>query len=64
MKKVTKVKICGLNEEEHILAAAEAGADFVGMIFAPGKRQVTLEQASSMVKAVRNLEKPPNCFYH
>ncbi|HEY93925.1 MAG TPA: phosphoribosylanthranilate isomerase [Dehalococcoidia bacterium] len=59
MKKVTKVKICGLNEEEHILAAAEAGADFVGMIFAPGKRQVTLEQASSMVKAVRNLEKPP-----
>lgn len=57
--KITKVKICGLSKEEHILAAAEAGADFAGMIFAPGKRQVTPEQAASMVKAVRNLDRVP-----
>ena len=57
--KITKVKICGFKEVEHILAAAEAGADFVGMIFAPGKRQVTPEKAAALVKAVRKLEKPP-----
>ena len=57
--KITKVKIDGFKEEEHILAAAEAGADFVGMIFAPGKRQVTPEQATALVKAIRKLDKPP-----
>ena len=57
--KITKVKIDGFKEEEHILAAAEAGVDFVGMIFAPGRRQVTAEQAVTMVKAVRELDKPP-----
>ena len=57
--KITKVKIDGFKEEEHILAAAEAGADFVGMIFAPGKRQVTPENAVALVKAVKTLDKPP-----
>ena len=57
--KITRVKIDGFKEEEHILAAAEAGADFVGMIFAPGKRQVTQEKATTLVKAVRELDKPP-----
>jgi phosphoribosylanthranilate isomerase len=57
--KITKVKIDGFKEEEHILAAAQAGADFVGMIFAPGKRQVTPEQATELVKAVRKLERVP-----
>lgn len=57
--KITRVKIDGFKEEEHILAAAEAGADFVGMIFAPGKRQVTQEKATMLVKAVRELDKPP-----
>ncbi len=59
MKKVTKVKICGLSEEEHILAAGEAGADFVGMVFAPSKRQVTPEKAAAMVKAIRKMERTP-----
>ena len=57
--KITKVKICGLSEEKHILAAGEAEADFVGMIFAPSKRQVTPEKAAALVKAVRKLDKPP-----
>lgn len=59
MKKVTKVKICGLQEVEHIIAAAEAGADFVGMIFASSKRQVTPEKAVQMVNAVRKLNDSP-----
>ena len=57
--KITKVKICGLSEKEHILAAGEAGADFIGLMFAPSKRQVTPEKAVALVKVVRKLEKPP-----
>jgi phosphoribosylanthranilate isomerase len=59
VKRVTKVKICGLSEIKQIKAAAEAGADFIGMVFAKSKRQVTPEKAAEMVKAVRKLDMPP-----
>jgi len=42
---VTLVKICGVSEVAHARAAAALGADFVGMVFAPSRRQVTLGQA-------------------
>lgn len=34
------IKICGLRETEHAQAAAEAGADLLGFIFAPTRRYV------------------------
>ncbi|EST05886.1 Glutamine amidotransferase [Kalmanozyma brasiliensis GHG001] len=52
----TLVKICGLSTVEAAVTAAEAGADMLGMILAPGtKRTVTLDQAGEIIKAVRSL---------
>lgn len=52
----TLVKICGLSTPEAAVAAAEAGADMLGMILAPGtKRTVPLDQAAEIIRAVRSL---------
>jgi len=56
---MTRVKICGLSEVAHALAAAEAGADFIGVILAPSKRRVTPEKAQEIVMAVKGLDNPP-----
>ncbi len=50
---MTRIKICGIREETHALAAAEAGADFIGLVFAPSPRRVTLDQAERIAAAVK-----------
>ncbi|KXH80678.1 phosphoribosylanthranilate isomerase [Sporosarcina sp. HYO08] len=49
---MTKVKICGLMEKQHVKAAVDAGADAIGFVFAPSKRRVTVEQARELAKEI------------
>ena len=50
---MTSIKICGIKNEEDALAAAEAGADFIGLVFASSPRQVTTAQAEKIVTALK-----------
>lgn len=49
---MTLVKICGNRTPEDVLAAAAAGADFVGMVFAASPRRVDREEGQAMVRAL------------
>lgn len=45
-----KVKMCGISKVETIPAIVEAKPDYMGLVFAPSKRQVTVEQAKILVE--------------
>lgn len=49
-----QVKICGIRSPEHLLVAAAAGADLIGLVFAPSKRQVDLETGKMLVQTLRD----------
>ena len=50
---MTRIKICGIRDKANALAAVEAGADFIGLVFAPSKRQISPAKAREIVSAVK-----------
>jgi phosphoribosylanthranilate isomerase len=49
---VTLVKICGVSSVKHARLAAAYGADMIGLVFAPSRRQVTLGEAKRIAAAL------------
>jgi phosphoribosylanthranilate isomerase len=50
---MTRVKICGIKDKTHALAAVEAGADFIGLVFAHSQRQLSPAKACEIASAIR-----------
>jgi phosphoribosylanthranilate isomerase len=48
---VARVKICGLTRAEDVMASAEAGASYLGVVFAAGPRAVTEHHAREIAAA-------------
>ncbi|MGH7572027.1 MAG: phosphoribosylanthranilate isomerase [Gemmatimonadota bacterium] len=46
------VKVCGLADRRSAEAALKAGADYLGLVFAPSPRQVRTETVAEVVRAV------------
>ena len=59
----TRVKICGITRAQDALAAAQAGADAIGMVFyRSAKRCITLETARQVLAALPPFVTPVGLF--
>ncbi len=56
---MTRVKICGLSEIDSATAAGEGGADYLGVVFAPSRRQVSPQKGRQIFEAVNRLKNRP-----
>lgn len=56
---MTRIKICGITDTEQALAAAEAGADYLGLVFAPSLRRIDPRQAAEVVSEINLLKSHP-----
>ncbi len=51
------VKICGLKTIAQAIAAEESGADYVGFIMAPGRRQIAPDAARRICRQVKRVDR-------
>lgn len=59
----TRIKICGVREPETALAAAQAGADAIGLVFAAASpRCVNHDQARQIIKVLPSFVEPVGLF--
>lgn len=56
---MTWVKICGISDVASAIAAGQAGTDYLGMVFASSRRQVSPAEALKIIAAVLQLDSPP-----
>lgn len=47
------IKICGIMTTDHARAAVALGADLIGLVFAPSRRRISVEQAREIAAAAR-----------
>ena len=50
-----KIKMCGISKVETIPAIVDAKPDYMGLVFAPSKRQVTVEQANTLAEELHKV---------
>jgi phosphoribosylanthranilate isomerase len=55
---LTKIKICGITGVAYARAAIAAGADLIGVVFAPSPRQVSYEKAQQIAREVKKHNLP------
>src|SRR5690554_3621560 len=55
VSKVSKplVKICGIKDVPTALAAAESGADFIGLMFTESTRRISVQTAKEIIEALK-----------
>lgn len=59
---MTRIKICGLKEAEHVQVAVKAGVDAIGFVFAESSRKVTPKQAQDLARLVPSTVKKIGVF--
>ncbi len=57
------IKICGTTSPDDAIAAADAGADAVGMLFAPSKRRITIQQGREIARVLPQHVEKVGVFY-
>ena len=56
---MTKIKICGITETVQAVTAAEAGVDYLGLVFAQSLRQINPQKAATIVHEVKQTFESP-----